>query len=351
MIVRSWRTSLRPSILAIIAMAVVVPASVFANTNEPIAQTGGMTTTFPLLGTTLTVDVSLDAVGNIDGVTLDPADALPTTTTGDHGVKFSNEDGTAKVTVKAKGDKLEIKARTTLADLQGPATWQANVFGPGTGSTVDYTIGVDGDGKPTITIDEVTVPDGVAFVIKASTSKGKHGKSHASARATVVFASNGFTKTLRISVDARKDGAASLKITLSGKDRQRLSGPLADLLGPRLWTAHLCDGTPVEVAYHVTDAAAVEFDSVTGHEATEKEKKHGFKVRFDGTRVGVEVRLKTRADGTYALKVNGKSGKCGDHHGDHDTKADKDSKGHKGDGDRGDKGRGGDGDSKRGHGH
>ena len=249
-------------------MALIVPASVLATTNEPIAQTGGMTATFPLLGTSLTVGVALDEIGDIDTITLDPADALPTTTTGEHGTTYTNEEGTAKVSVKAKGDKLEIKAKTTLADLLGPGSWSANVFGAGTEATVTYTIGADADGKPTIVIDEVTVPSGVGFVVKAAhgdAKHGKHGGKHgASASASVVFSSDGFVKTLRLSVGARKDGSASLKITLSGKDRQKLQGTLEELAGPRTWTAHLCDGTPVEVAYHVTDAGAVEFDSVTG---------------------------------------------------------------------------------------
>ena len=60
-----WRTPARAAGLALMAMALLLPASAFANTNEPIAQTGGMTVTIPMLGTSLTVAVTLDAVGNI----------------------------------------------------------------------------------------------------------------------------------------------------------------------------------------------------------------------------------------------------------------------------------------------
>ena len=74
-----------------------------------------------------------------------------------------------------------------------------------------------------------------------------------------------------------------------------------------------------------------------------KERPHGFKVRFDGERVGVQVKLKSRGDGTYQLKVDGRSGQCG---GKHDDGEGKDAQKHRDDhgskgakGDKGDKGR------------
>jgi hypothetical protein len=319
MAVTQRHLSARVAGLALAVMALAFPVSAFANTNEPIAQTGGMTVTIPMLGTSLTVAVTLDPVGKISGVALDPTGTLPTSVTGEHGVKFSSVDGTASVQVKAKGDKLAVKARTkTLADLRGSGTWKANVFGAGTEANVGYTIGVDAAGKPTLKIDSATASAGVDVVIKDPTDDkddhgGKDGK--ASARATVVFSLNGYSKSLKLSVTVGKDGTAGLTITLSGKDRQKLHGTLEALVGPKTWSAHLCDGTPVSVAYHVTAGGTAIFDSSTGPKATVKTVPHGFTVRFDGTKVRVNVDLKALQDGTWQLKASGKSGQCGSHDG------------------------------------
>ena len=316
-----WRTPAhaagRAAGLALIAMAMILPASAAANTNEPIAQTGGMTVTIPMLGTSLTVAVTLDGVGNISGVALDPANALPTTTTDDHGVKFTNADGTATVKVKARGDKLQVKATTKLADLVGSGTWAANVFGAGTGAKVAYTIGVDADGEPTIKIDSATAPSGVGVVVQdPANGQDRHGDTHglSGARAAVVFSSQGFSKTLTLSVSARKDGTATFKVTLSGRDRQKVTGTLADLAGDRVWTAHLCDGTPVAVSYHVESNGTIMVDATTGPPATVNASEHGTQVRFDGTSVGVSIRLKALEGGQWSLKVSGKSGDCGTDH-------------------------------------
>ena len=76
--------------------------------------------------------VTLNASSNISGVALNPSTALSKTKSGDDFVKFTNTDGSVKVTVKAKGGQLAIKARAkTLSDLLGTGTWSADVFGTG----------------------------------------------------------------------------------------------------------------------------------------------------------------------------------------------------------------------------
>jgi hypothetical protein len=299
--------------LAFAGLLLAIPAGVAANTNEPIAQTGGMTATLPLLGTSLTVGVTLDDVGNISAVTLDPAGALTATKTTDHAVKFSNTGGTAKVTVKAKGDKLSIKATAKLDALTGTGSWSADVFGTGANSTVAYTVGKDAGGKPTLAIGAVTAASGLTSEVKPTESKEEDGKTSVSG--SVIFARDGFTKQLKISVKVDEDdGDASLNITLSGKDRQELSAALADLLGPRMWSAHLCNGTPVTVNYHVAAGGTIVFDSATGASATTKTTGHGFRASFTDQHVWVAVRLKALEDGTYHLSVRGHSGQCGGHH-------------------------------------
>lgn len=310
---------------ALVAGALALPAAVAANTGEPIAQTGGMTVTLPLLGVPggVAVAVTLDPVGNISAVTLTPPGDFTAGTTEPGFVKFANVAGTTTVSVTAKGDKLSVRAKSaTLADLVGPGSWSANVFGPGTLSTVAYTVGNDGSGHPTLAIGAVTPAAGVtATVIPPTMHTGDHG---ASASGGVTFEKGGFVKRLGISVKVGEDGHASLKVTLSGKDRQKLSGTLAELVaaGSRTWSAHLCDGTAVAVVYHVAADGTVVFDSSSPATPTTtvKSGKHGLKVRFDGTKVSVKISLRTNDDGSYTLKVKGSSGKCGgdgEHDGDH----------------------------------
>ena len=96
---------------------------------------------------------------------------------------------------------------------------------------------------------------------------------------------------------------------LRGKDKLKLVGPLADLLGARTWSAHTCDGTLVSVSFHVTPDGAVAFDSAVPTTVKVKTDKHGFRASFAG-KAGVSVSLKSK-DQLYELKVDGKSGKCG----------------------------------------
>lgn len=308
---RTWRFAGRFSAAVLAVGLLAFPAGVAATTSEPIAQTGGMTATLPLLGTSLTVDVTLDTVGNISGVTLTPPGDFASTKTRPDSVKLANAAGTTTVSVKAKRDKLSISARSArLADLVGDGTWSADVFGTGAKSTVAYTIGDDGSGNPTLAIGAVTPVSGITAEVIAPRMKVEGDEAKASGGVT--FSREGFVKRLKISVEVdTEDGHASLKITLSGKDRQTLTGSLADLAGARTWSAHLCDGTAVSVSYHVAADGTVVYDGATGAPATAKSSEHGLKVRFDGTKVGVKIKLRANDDGTFTLVVKGSSGKCG----------------------------------------
>ena len=323
------------------------PAGVLAQTNGPIAQTGGMTAVLPLFGSPgLTVAVTLDTVGNISNVALTPTGGLTQTSADPTIVKFANTDGTTKVAVRAKGDKMSISAKSgSLADFIGTGTWSADVFGTGVES-VAYTIGDDGAGKPTLAIGTPSVVAGVTAVVIAPTTDSEDGE--ASASGGVTFSADGFVKRLRITIEVDEvGGPAHLKITLTGKDRQTLSDFLAALVavGNRTWSAYLCDGTTqVTVTYTVNTDGTVSFvgASPSTPTATVKTSDNGFRVRFDGTKVGVKVSLRPNEDGTtYTLSVKGSSGKCGGH-----EKNDGDK--HDGDSDDGDKH---DGDSHDGDSH
>jgi hypothetical protein len=318
------------SILLVLGLALLLlafPAGAAANSNNPITQTGGMSATLPLLGTSLTVDVTLDGVGNISGVALNPTGVVSQTSADKSVVKFSNSGGTVKVTVRASGDHMAIKAKAKLGDLLGAGSWSANVFGTGS-ATVKYTVGKDGSGDPTVSIGTITTPGGVTAT-KVGPKSGADAK-RAWAFAGVTFSSNGFTKRLTISVSEKKsDGSARLAIVLSGRDKQKLSGTLAQLAGDRTWNAKLCDGTAVSVAYHVGSDGKVVFDKATGAPYKEQDLKaggegkdpdksskthalvSGIAVHFTKTNVGLVVWLQSNGDGTYTLKVLGRSGHCG----------------------------------------
>jgi hypothetical protein len=212
------------------------------------------------------------------------------------------------------------------------------VFGTGK-AAVAYTIGKDADGNPTVTLGAISVPSGVVATkldpgSKSDPKKSKTSDGRAWAWAGVSFSHDGFTKRLSISISAKlPDGPAKLALVLSGRDRQKLSGTLAQLAGDRTWSARLCDGTKVAVNYHVGSDGTVVYDGATGAPATERDFKSGevdkkasmptkhselgnvlsgIAVRFEKTHVGVAVRLIKNADGTYTLKVSGFSGHCGE---------------------------------------
>jgi hypothetical protein len=286
---------------ALIAIALAFPVGIAANTTDQIAETGGMTV--PLLGASVVLKIELDAVGHISAVTLTPAGDLTQTKSSDHRVTFANADGTTRVDVAARGHKLSVKARTgTLDELVGDRVWSAAVFGPGTDSTVPYTIGKDG-GKPTLVIGVPTVPAGVTATVSPVKASGNNVSG------MVTFESDGYVKTLKIWVHVDDGGGkAMLKIVLSGKDKQKLTGPIADLVGARTWSGQLCDGTVATVNYTVNADGTVTYVSATPA-ATVKTQGKGFRATFDGTKVRVSVSLKAKG-GSYELKVDGKSGKC-----------------------------------------
>ncbi len=305
--------------LALIAL-LAFPMSALANTSDPIAQTGGMSATIPLLGSSLTVNMVLDSVGNISSVALNPVGGLSATRVGPHAVSFENVAGTTKIKIKARGDQLSIGATAgSLTALVGSGTWSADVFGTGL-ANVNYTIG-NNAGAPTLAITSATAPAGITVTQGTPVTKTTGWGS--SARVGVDFAANGFVKRLsiRVSVFTGVPGGgagapapqARLSITLTAKDRQTLTGPLGSLLGAKSWTGRLCDGTAVRINFTIVDDSGngiATFNSATGAPATAKVSDNGFTARFDGTRTMVKVRLVKNDDGTWTLKVSTRTDKC-----------------------------------------
>ena len=317
---RALRPLLVTAALALMAV-LALPVAALANTSDAIAQTGGMTATLPLLGSSLTVQVTLDGSGNLSTVNVDPVGTYSASKVGAHAVTFDSADGTSQVKIRAKGDKLSVKAQAgTLDALVGPGTWSADVFGTGAMSTVAYASGKASDGSPTVTIGTVDAAAGITTSTGTPTATSdKHGadklwadKHGASASARVVFSRDGYTKTLtiRVSVKAHGKHPASLELSLSGKDRQVQSGALADLVGSHTWSGKACDGTALSISYDVLAAGTVAYGSATGGTVTVKSRDHGFVARFDATRVKVMVGLRQAKDGTYFLAAAASRGGC-----------------------------------------
>ncbi len=193
----------------------------------------------------------------------------------------------------------------------GPGSWSADVFGTGLKSTVDYTVGKAADGSPTLALGAIVAADGIT--VDAGTPVTKSDEDHgASASVRIAFSRDGYTKklTIRVSVDGEGDHHASLELKLSGMDRQKTTGALADLVGTHTWSGKLCDGTAVGISYDVLADGTVAYGSATGGTATAKTGEHGFTARFDGTKVRVSVSLKQAEDGSYSLKTSAKRSGC-----------------------------------------
>ena len=309
-----------------LAVLLALPVVALAGTTDAIAQTGGMTATLPLLGSSLTVSVTLDGSGNLSQVNLDPVGTYSASQLNGHAVSFVSADGTTQVRIKAHGSKLAIGATAGSLDaFVGSGTWSADVFGTGAKSTVGYTVG-NSSGMPTLSIDSVSAAAGVTGTAAAPVSKS--GKDGSSVAATVTFAKDGYEKKLTIRVGVSSEGTkkASLRITLTGRDIQKLAGTLADLAGSHAWTGKTCAGAAVGLTYTVNADGTMTYVSATGGTVTLGKSEHGFgkesdqhsssnpatgfTARFEGTKLVVRVNLVKLPDGTYALAIGYRKGDC-----------------------------------------
>ncbi len=343
--------------IAIAASALMAPAAASASTTEAIADTGGMTLTLGVLGSPLTtVSVVLDDIGHITEVVLDDPD-LASTDSGDHKVRFTNEDGTTRVEVKAKKDKLSAEIKSAdLAAILGSNTWTGILFGADDASQVAFDVIENADGNPEITNVSVVAlyPEDATYEI--GTVKNKtDDDDEAESSVKIKFVSNGYTMTLKIKVEMDRehddsDTMVKLKVELKGKDQQKLKDQaLADLVGSYVWDGRYCDGTPLTVSYTISDAGDVAVDGVTidgtASDAYElKTKNYGFEVKFNDSDAKVKVELK-QDNGLWDLKVKSDTtSKCddgdddgddndGDHNGNSDDDGDDNDGDHNGNSD------------------
>ncbi|HEY6628778.1 MAG TPA: hypothetical protein VI193_07340 [Acidimicrobiia bacterium] len=200
------------------------------STTTPVPPVTQVTSVLPVLGSGLTVSLTRDAAGVITEVALDPSGAT-IVKEGDHKVVFLLADGDTQVVVKSyskgKGDdataggvKTTVTADAT-ADVTGPGSWSADVFGTGV-VTIPYTVAFDGN-VPSITIGDITLPDGVTAEISEPKIKTSDEKSKFRIKVTLISGDNKARVSFLASTRLNEDGELKVKlaVTLDAKNHVR----------------------------------------------------------------------------------------------------------------------------------
>jgi hypothetical protein len=265
--------------------------------------------TLPFLTTPVTLTVTTGPGGNIVSADLDTPDAFAVGTKTANKVNFVSTDGALQVSVKSKGNEQRVTARAgDLATLLGTGKWSGDVFGDAGVSTVDYTVGDDGSGNPTLSDVVATPADGITADV--SDPETKVGDESSSARVNVVFTKDGQSRTLSIKVsvhtpeaDDDDEGGASMRISLGKLRGVPVDATLA--AGPKTWTAALCDGTTTAtVEYTVNEDGTLTFTSVDPADAQVKQDANKLDIRFtSGERVRISAKL---ADGQITVNIREK---------------------------------------------
>ncbi len=199
-------------------------------TTTPVPPVTQVTSVLPVLGSGLTVSLTRDAAGVITEVALDPSGAT-IVKEGDHKVVFLLADGDTQVVVKSyskgKGDdataggvKTTVTADAT-ADVTGPGSWSADVFGTGV-VTIPYTVAFDGN-VPSITIGDITLPDGVTAEVSEPKIKTSDEKSKFRIKVTLISGDNKARVSFLASTRLDDEGVLKVKlaVTLDSKNHVR----------------------------------------------------------------------------------------------------------------------------------
>jgi hypothetical protein len=200
------------------------------STTTPVPPVTQVTSVLPVLGSGLTVSLTRDPTGVITEVALDPSGAT-IVKEGDHKVVFLLADGDTQVVVKSsskgKGDdataggvKTTVTADAT-ADVTGPGSWSADVFGTGV-VTIPYTVAFDGN-VPSITIGDITLPDGVTADVGDPKIKSSDEKSKFRIKVTLISGENKARVSFLASTRLDEDGELRVKlaVTLDSKNHVR----------------------------------------------------------------------------------------------------------------------------------
>jgi len=290
------------------------------------------TTTLPLFGAPLTIDVTSAPGGAISSVTVDPADGLTASTVKPNKVRFVNEDGTAKVQVSARGGGQKVQAKAgQLSDILGPGSWSGDLWGQNAPTTVNFVIAATPSGGPDIT--NVQVSDPTAEI--SPVSYKDHDDQHR-ARVTIRFSNGVDQRWLGISAAVGShdgESRATLSVGLSDATGERL--PTENVVGAHTWTGTLCDGSVAQVNYTVNADRSVSDVTASPDTAMIKAGEHGafvafsdhelVKIRVKGSDDGTTMRLDAdewfrcdNADPTVNTPIDeSNDGHNGDNHGDH----------------------------------
>ena len=280
-----------------------------AQTSPAQAVAGETTTTLPLFGAPLTVDVTTAPGGTIRSVTVDPADGLTASTVKPHRVRFVNEDGTARVVVAARDGGARVEARAdTLADITGPGTWSGDLFGTGVITTVGFEVAPAADGTPDII--NITTSDATAQIGEVD-----HDIGDDAARATVsiLFTSGIEQRSLEIrATAASSDGSSSATVSVALSDVQGQRLPAGQVVGAHTWDGVLCDGSAASISYTVnadgsisgvtatpsTASIDTDDDRVTAEFSDDERVRVRVKASHGGAELRVEVDERLRCERT-----------------------------------------------------
>lgn len=252
------------------------------------------TTTLPLLGVQLTVDVATTPDGTLASVAVNPAQGLTATKVRPNTVAFVDEDGTSRVRVRSRhgGQKVDVEA-TSLAGITGPGSWTGDVFGTGSTTTVSFQITVQGDGSPDIAA--VTTTDPTATVAAVGHDDGEHARR---ARVAVRFVSGGQARALWITASTwtSDDGQARAASSVTLSEIKGIGLPADQVVGDHVWTGTLCDGTTAKVPYAVAADGSITAGAITPAIGTAKADGTSLKVSFSDHE-GVRIRVSSNDGG------------------------------------------------------
>ncbi len=256
------------------------------------------TTTLPLFGVQLTVDVTTGPGGALSSVTVNPADGLTATKDKPNKVVFVNDAGTAKVVVSGHDGRQGVQVKAgALADISGDGSWSGDVFGTGAATTVAFTIGATADGGPDIT--GVSSSDATAVIGTTKYHNDDdhgHGHEHQSASVKVTFSAPGQTRSLLIAAEVHtgEDGTTRARSSVTLGRLRAVAQPVADATGTKTWSGQLCSGDAATITYTVNADG-----SITDVTAT----PDGAEISTHGNHVDVDfgdhqrVRIRTHLDG------------------------------------------------------
>ncbi len=257
------------------------------------------TTTLPLFGVPLTVDVSTTPSGSLAKVNVNPADNLTATKVHPNRVMFVNDANSGKVRVETRhgGEKTGVVA-DSLANISGTGGWSGDIFGTGATTTVGFTIGATADGAPDITGISSSDPSAVIGDVN------HFGDDHAgAARATVTFTSG--IQSRRLTITALLFTRGDVTRAASQVSLSKISGvsqPADQAAGDHTWTGMLCDGTAASVAYNVAADGTITAGAVTPSTGTAAVDGNTLKVMFSDTE-SVRIRVSEK-DGNLRISAD-----------------------------------------------